>query len=427
MGIMTKRVAALGKRLVTGAERGELDERLIAEAAEQVFAVLGELKGGAMKIGQALSVMEVAVPPQFADRYREALVRLQEQAPPMPVESVHRVLDQQLGTRWPERFKEFDETPVAAASIGQVHRAVWADGRAVAVKVQYPGADEALRADLKLGKLFARAFSAMAPGIDAKPLIQEFIDRMDDELDYRQEARYQRIFARALGPHDPKFFAPSVVASAPKVLVTEWMTGRSLAAIITDGSRAERDRAGQLFAEFLLSSPRRIGYLHADPHPGNFRLLPDNRLGIVDFGAVTPTPDGLPAVGSLIRCVLDDDYDGLTASAIEVGFVKPGARLEMEPLRREFGPLADLGRTERFRFTRDLVQGQVTRSTDMGNFSVSNLFAFTLPPDRPDLFVLGRVFGGMIGVCTQLEAEGPFYSLLEQWLPGFAGDEASSA
>ncbi|APA98691.1 ABC1 kinase family protein [Nocardia seriolae] len=427
MSIMAKRAAALSKRIVTGAERGELDERLMVEAAEQVFAVLGELKGGAMKIGQALSVMEVAVPPQFADRYRAALVRLQEQAPPMPVESVHRMLDQQLGTRWPDRFAEFDETPVAAASIGQVHRAVWADGRPVAVKVQYPGADEALRADLKSAKLFARAFSAMVPGIDAKALIQEFIDRTDDELDYRIEAGYQRAFARALGPHDPKFFVPRVIASAPKVLITEWMAGRSLAAIIADGSLAERDRAGQLFAEFLLSSPRRIGYLHADPHPGNFRLLADNRLGVVDFGAVTPTPDGLPAVGALIRCVLDDDYDGLTRAAIEAGFVKAGADLEMEPLRREFGPLAHLGRSENFRFTRELVQGQVGRSTDMDNFSVSNLFAFTLPADRPDLFILGRVFGGMIGVCAQLEAEGPFYGLLEQWLPGFAEDEENSA
>src|SRR5699024_3145690 len=148
LGIAGRAAAGLGRRM-TGQDRAETAAELAAKAAEQMFAVLGELKGGAMKIGQAMSVFEAAMPEQIAEPYREALTKLQKDAPPMPTAQVHRVLDQQLGTGWRDRFASFDDRPAAAASIGQVHRAVWADGREVAVKVQYPGADDALRSDLK--------------------------------------------------------------------------------------------------------------------------------------------------------------------------------------------------------------------------------------------------------------------------------------
>ncbi len=148
-GVAGRAALGVGKRM-TGKSREEVNAELLEKAADELFQVLGELKGGAMKVGQALSVMEAAIPPQFADPFREALVRLQTEAPPLPAAKVHRVLDAQLGTKWRERFESFDDTPVASASIGQVHKATWKDGRKVAVKVQYPGADEALRADLKL-------------------------------------------------------------------------------------------------------------------------------------------------------------------------------------------------------------------------------------------------------------------------------------
>ena len=141
-----------GTRLRQTADRqveDEVNAELMDKAAQQLFTVLGELKGGAMKVGQALSVMEAAMPEQYGKPYREALTKLQREAPPLPAAKVHRVLDAQLGTKWRERFASFDDMPVASASIGQVHKAVWSDGREVAVKIQYPGADEALRADLK--------------------------------------------------------------------------------------------------------------------------------------------------------------------------------------------------------------------------------------------------------------------------------------
>jgi predicted unusual protein kinase regulating ubiquinone biosynthesis (AarF/ABC1/UbiB family) len=137
--------------------------------ADQIFRVLGELKGGAMKFGQALSIFEAALPEELATPYRAALTRLQDAAPPMPASTVHRVLVEQLGADWRERFSSFDDQPAAAASIGQVHRAVWNDGREVAVKVQYPGAGKALLGDLnQLGRI-ARLFGVVSPGLDVAP------------------------------------------------------------------------------------------------------------------------------------------------------------------------------------------------------------------------------------------------------------------
>src|SRR5699024_9273648 len=138
-----------------------------------------------MKFGQALSVFEAAVPDELAASYREALTKLQTAAPPMSTQHTHRVLRQQLGNSWRTRFAEFDDTPTAAASIGQVHRAVWHDGREVAVKVQYPGADEALRSDLRQLQRFSRLFQSLVPGTDVRPLLTELANRMDEELDYR--------------------------------------------------------------------------------------------------------------------------------------------------------------------------------------------------------------------------------------------------
>ena len=148
VGMAGRAALGFGKRL-TGKSKDEVNAELMDKAAQQLFTVLGELKGGAMKVGQALSVMEAAIPEQYGKPYREALTKLQKDAPPLPAAKVHRVLDAQLGTKWRERFASFDDKPVASASIGQVHKAVWSDGREVAVKIQYPGADEALRADLK--------------------------------------------------------------------------------------------------------------------------------------------------------------------------------------------------------------------------------------------------------------------------------------
>ncbi|MET9486862.1 AarF/ABC1/UbiB kinase family protein [Nocardia sp. NPDC006630] len=419
MGIMARRMTATGKAIMTGADRGTIDDALIDKAADEVFRVLGELKGGAMKLGQALSVAEAAVPSRFADRYRDALSRLQNQAPPMPTAQAHRVLDEQLGTRWRERFTTFEDEPVAAASIGQVHRAVWKDGRTVAVKIQYPGADIALMSDLKLLQMLSGTFGVFMPGVDVRALIDEFVARTEDELDYRLEADHQRHFAAAYAG-DPNFFVPRVIASAPKVMVTEWMAATPLSKIIAEGTAQQRNRAGELLVEFGLSSPKRVGALHCDPHPGNYQLLDDGRLGIIDFGATIALPDGLPpVVGELARLAVAEDYDALMAALHANGFVRPGHHIDLEPIKRVVAPIVAELQGDRLRITRDLLQGHMSRAMEMQNMSVNNTFAVRTPPELPDLVMLGRVLGGVIAVCAQLDAEGAYLGLVERWLPGY--------
>ena len=208
LGMAGRAAAGFGKRLA-GGDKDEINQEFMEKAAEQLFTVLGELKGGAMKVGQALSVMEAAIPEQYGKPYREALTKLQREAPPLPAAKVHRVLDQQLGTKWRDRFQSFDDKSVASASIGQVHKAVWADGRQVAVKIQYPGADEALRADLKTMQRMVSVLKQLSPGADVQGVVDELIERTEMELDYRLEAANQRAFAKGYRD-DPHFYSPKV-------------------------------------------------------------------------------------------------------------------------------------------------------------------------------------------------------------------------
>ncbi len=318
LGYAGRSAVGLGRRL-GGAPADAVMTEIQQRTAEQLFRTLGELKGGAMKFGQALSVFEAALPEEVAGPYREQLTRLQDSAPPMPTQTVRDILATDLGADWAERLVWLDGGPTAAASIGQVHKGRWHDGREVAVKVQYPGAGDALLSDLKQLARLGRTIGPLFPGIDIKPLIDEMQARAVEELDYELEAEAQRTFAAAFGD-DPEIVVPDVVEVGGTVIVTEWMdSASSLAAIIRDGTQEERDHYADLLVRFIFSGPIRTGMLHADPHPGNFRIIPGpdgglGRLGVLDYGAVARLPDrSLPsAMGSLIRlCALDDGEEVL--------------------------------------------------------------------------------------------------------------------
>ncbi len=423
IGYAGRAALGLGKRI--GGRSAELVAAEIQQrTAEQIFRVLGELKGGAMKMGQALSIFEAALPPEIAGPYRATLTKLQESAPPLPARTVHQVLQRELGENWRDNFTEFDDRPVAAASIGQVHAATWRDGQRVAVKIQYPGAGNAIINDFNQLSRIGRLFGVLMPGLDVKPLLEELKARVAEELDYELEAAAQQAFADAYRG-DPDISVPNVVAGTRHVLVSEWMSGTPLATIIADGTQEQRNRSGILLTRFLFSGPARAGLLHADPHPGNFRLLDDGRLGVLDFGAVDRLPGGLPPfLGRLLRIMHEDDPDiGAVENELRAnGFLKEGIRVDLDALRAFLAPLAEPSKVECFRFTREWMRGEAARVTDLNPSNISR--KFNVPPS---FVLIHRVSTSGIGVLCQLECEGAFRAEVLRWVPGYLDEPDGDA
>jgi predicted unusual protein kinase regulating ubiquinone biosynthesis (AarF/ABC1/UbiB family) len=414
VGLAGRTALGLGKR-IGGRPAEVVAQEIQQRTAEQIFRVLGELKGGALKLGQALSIFEAALPPEIAGPYRATLTRLQEAAPPLPAAAVHKVLAADLGPDWRDNFADFDDSPAAAASIGQVHRATWHDGQPVAVKIQYPGAGKALINDFTQLSRLGRLFGVLMPGLDVKPLLDELRRRVAEELDYQLEAAAQEKFATAYAD-DPEFFIPHVVAATDRVLVSEWMDGTPLSKIIAEGSTEQRNRAGILIVRFLFSGPSRAGMLHADPHPGNFRLLDDGRLGVLDFGAVDRLPDGFPRFfGKLLR--LMHENRGIETVEHELrahGFLKEGVTVDLDALYAYLAPLAEPSRVETFTFNREWLRAEASRVTDMRSAAIGR--RLNLPPSY---VLIHRVSTAGIGVLCQLECEGQFRAEVIKWMPGY--------
>lgn len=422
LGYAGRTALGFGKRLGGAAPEAVMSE-IQQRTAEQLFRTLGELKGGAMKFGQALSVLESALPEEMAAPYRDQLTRLQDSAPPMPTQTVRDILTEDLGADWKERLVWLDGAPTAAASIGQVHEGRWYDGRRVAVKVQYPKAGEALMADLRTLARAARAIGPLIPGVDMKPLVEEVQARAREELDYDLEAEAQREFAKAFRD-DPQIVVPDVVAVGPRVLVTEWLdSAGSLASVIADGTPAERDHYGEIFTRFLFSGPARTGLLHADPHPGNFRVIPGNdgapgRIGVLDYGAVARLPQrGLPEpMGRLITLCAARDGDGLITQLRAEGFLKDRIQIEPELLMDYLAPFVEPTLVERFRFSREWMREQFQRINNPKDPAYTVGIKLNLPPSY---VLIHRTWLGGLGVLSQLEAEAPFRAIMQEFLPGF--------
>ena len=335
----------------------------------------------------------------------------------MPAGAVHKVLADGLGADWREKFAEWDDQPAAAASIGQVHRARWHDGREVAVKLQYPGAGPALIADLNQLARFARMFAVLSPGLDVKPLLKELRARVREELDYGLEAETQAQYAEAYDG-DEDFIVPKVIEYSGNVIVTEWVDGKPLSAIIREGSPQERNHAGLLFARFLLSGPPRAGLLHADPHPGNFRLASDGRLVVLDYGAVNRLPDGFPAaIGPLGRLALRGDGEGVLEGLRDEGFVPDGLEVDAQAILDYIQPLIEPVAADSFHFTRRWLRGEAARVVDPRSPAAQLGRKLNLPPAY---LLMHRVAAGSIGVLCQLDADIPYGAEVRRWIPGLA-------
>ncbi|HEU4907779.1 MAG TPA: AarF/ABC1/UbiB kinase family protein [Propionibacteriaceae bacterium] len=412
LGFAGRATLGLGKRL-GGAPAEEVSEQLQQRAAEQLFRVLGELKGGAMKFGQALSLFESVLPEEVAAPYRAHLSRLQDSAPPMPTSRVHAVMAREFGADWRRLFRDFDPLPAAAASIGQVHKATWSDGRTVAVKVQYPGADDALRSDLRqIGRL-SKVFAPLAGGMDVGPLVDELTARVTEELDYTLEADSQQLAAEGFA-ESSEFYVPAVLACTPKVMVSEWVEGAPLSSA-ANLSAKRRNAAALQYVRFLFAGPSVAGLLHADPHPGNFKLMKDGRLGVVDFGLVARLPDGLPpAMGRILRIAQQGDADRVAQGLREEGFV--ASDIDAADLLDYLSPFVEPAAVPQFQFNRDWMREQFIRVRDP-HASGGVAMKLNLPPSY---LLIHRVWLGGLAVLSQLNAKAAFGDVLEEFLPGYA-------
>ena len=409
-------LAATGAvRRARGEDPDAVRRDLRARNAARTRRTLGELKGGALKAGQLLSTVEALFPSDPEDTWREALTALQEGNRALPFAEVEPVLRTELGPDWRELFGAFEEQAVAAASLGQVHRATW-QGRPVAVKVQYPGVREALASDVRAVSAVSRLAALVARGLALPPLVAELRTRLTEELDYEHEARAQSRFARAYDG-DPEVVVPHVVRATARVLVMDWLDGTPLVDVARDGSQDARDRAAGLYQRFLVSGPARVGLLHTDPHPGNFRVLPDGRLGVLDFGSTLELPEMPATFGRLIRALLDEDPDTVLVRLREAGFVRPGAELDVRALVDYMSPFTVPARHEEFAFSRAWLRDQFGRANDPRDPDFGVALQLTLPAQH--LFT-HRVWLSMVGVLCQLEATVPVRPVLARWLPGFA-------
>jgi predicted unusual protein kinase regulating ubiquinone biosynthesis (AarF/ABC1/UbiB family) len=412
LGFAGRATLGLGKRL-GGAAPDEVNEQLQQRAAEQLFRVLGELKGGAMKFGQALSLFESVLPEEVAAPYRTHLSRLQDAAPPMPTSRVHAVMAREFGADWRDSFRAFDPLPAAAASIGQVHQATWSDGRTVAVKVQYPGADEALRSDLRqIGRL-SKVFAPLAGGMDVSALVDELTARVTEELDYTLEASSQQQAAEGFAG-SKEFYVPPILASTPRVMVSEWVEGRQLSTAI-DLPVKKRNAVALQYVRFLFAGPSVVGLLHADPHPGNFKLIKDGRLGVVDFGLVARLPDGLPsAMGRILKIAQQGDAHRVAEGLRQEGFI--ASDIDAEDLLDYLSPFVEPAAVPEFQFNRDWMREQFIRVRDP-HASGGVAMKLNLPPSY---LLIHRVWLGGLAVLSQLNARAAFGEVLEEFLPGYS-------
>jgi predicted unusual protein kinase regulating ubiquinone biosynthesis (AarF/ABC1/UbiB family) len=307
-------------------------ERRHLDAAEQIVTALGSMKGAAMKLGQVLSFLDVGlVPEEHREEFQAKLAALRDAAPSVSFKDMRKVIEQELDDDLHEVFAAFDETPIAAASIGQVYRATLPDGREVAVKVQYPGVAAAVRADMQNLGLIMRLIKRVAPGMDAKAIADEIRLRIDEELDYELEAQNQRSLARIFRGH-PFIHVPDVVTrlSRERVIVSEFVEGKGFEAI-KRSAQEERDRFGEIVFRFFFGCLYRHHQFSGDPHPGNFLLQPDGRVAFLDFGLFKRmAPEAVELELAAQRAVAEDDAERLHELLGESGFLPHPEKVNAE-------------------------------------------------------------------------------------------------
>jgi predicted unusual protein kinase regulating ubiquinone biosynthesis (AarF/ABC1/UbiB family) len=398
----------------------EVLEARHTEIADQVVDALGNLRGGAMKLGQLASFVDVEfLPPEYRAIYQDKLGKLRDAAPAMSWAKVRGVLEAEWEQPVEEVLSSVSQEALAAASIGQVHRGVLHDGREVAIKVQYPEIADALEADLDVASVLISLGRAIAPGLDPRQVAGELRERVLEELDFELEAQQQRTFARAYRDH-PFVFVPQVVTSLSRrrVLVSEWVDGHRFEDVLAL-EQEQRDRVGEILVRFFFGSMERVGRFNTDPHPGNYMLLDDGRMAFLDFGNTVEVRRNTTALWRrAMVAAMQRDSDEFAAAMAELGYVRNLSRLDREAMLTQAALIGDwYMRDEVLTIDPDYVAGVVAALIDPRAFegSMRLVRQIKIPPEE---IWLRRVETSVLAVLGQLRATGNWHRIMMEGVTG---------
>jgi predicted unusual protein kinase regulating ubiquinone biosynthesis (AarF/ABC1/UbiB family) len=392
-----ERVAALGRELVTQ---------------------LGQMRGAAMKLGQVLSTVDfTGIPEDQREEFKATLAALRDDVPPLPYDGVRALIEEELERPVEDAFASFEEEAFAAASIGQVHRAVTTDGRRVAVKVQYPGIAEAVDTDLRNLNLLLPIIKRLAPGMDVKALAAELRERVSEELDYEIEAQNHRRVERAWRGH-PFVFVPPVDTrlSSRRLLVTELLEGKRFEAVKRLGD-ARRDRFAEIVFRFFFGTLMHTRHVSGDPHPGNYLLLDDDRVGFLDFGLMRDIDAGyLELERSAARAGEAGDADGVFAALAEAGFLPDPSRFEPERLLAQLRTAGEWYFEPGFRrLSPSYVADLLERGSSPRSPFFEDMRQMTLPPQA---LLIRRMEGLVLSTLGELRAGADWHALAREYYAG---------
>ncbi|MGB3411205.1 MAG: AarF/ABC1/UbiB kinase family protein [Microthrixaceae bacterium] len=399
--------------LASEERRAELRSEFELQSAEQVVEVLGNMRGAMMKLGQMASYLDQGLP----EPVRDALKQLQADAPPMAYNLVEEVIRAESGKSPDELFAEFDRTPIAAASIGQVHRGVTHDGVKVAVKVQYPGVDEAVAADLENSDLIFTMLGMLFPGLDPKPIVEELRERIVEELDYSVEAENQRLFADAFRGH-PFIHIPEVIddLSFKRMLTTEFAEGSTFSEVL-EWSDEERQLTAECLYRFAFGAIYQLHAFNGDPHPGNYIFNPGGRVTFLDFGLCKRfSPEEVKAFEDMIIAMaIEDDIPKYRRLVEEIGILSPDVQVSDDDIRAYFGHFYEfVMRDEVMEITPEWSSQSVRQFFDLSGPHADIMKAANLPPS---MVIVQRINLGLFALFGDLRARGNWRMLAEELWP----------